>query len=347
MTQKRTKKKLPMPIRMLSNRHLVIGLIQRYTMVCLCIVLFCACGNRAGKKQVEFNRFEQLLFDTPVGQLQQVLTREKATYQCELLNVYPEDEGYMGMLEGFVTDPVMRDVYRVTDSLYHDLGWLETELGKALTKAEELCPAIHYDRFYTLITGDFENYQSRVLCGDGVLAISIDRYAVPEMGRYGYFGLPTYLVETSKREYIAADCMATIARDHIAMSDGEMTVLDYAIAEGKVLYFLEQVLPDCDDTILLRYTAEQLGWMEENVTNVWAWMIQNKMLYETDLSRFHNLIDEAPKTNAFGDGSAPRTPAYIGWQIVKRYMKKSGASMNELFEMTDSQRLLNESGWRP
>ena len=220
-------------------------------------------------------------------------------------------------------------------------------MGKALTKAEELCPAIHYDRFYTLITGDFENYQSRVLCGDGVLAISIDRYAVPEMGRYGYFGLPTYLVETSKREYIAADCMATIARDHIAMSDGEMTVLDYAIAEGKVLYFLEQVLPDCDDTILLRYTAEQLGWMEENVTNVWAWMIQNKMLYDTDLSRFHNLIDEAPKTNAFGDGSAPRTPAYIGWQIIKRYMKKSGASMNELFEMTDSQRLLNESGWRP
>ena len=332
---------------MLNNKHLVIGLIQRCTMVCLCIVLFCACGNRAGKKQVEFNRFEQLLFDTPVGQLQQVLTREKATYQCELLNVYPEDEGYMGMLEGFVTDPVMRDVYRVTDSLYHDLGWLETELGRALTKAEELCPAIHYDRFYTLITGDFENYQSRVLCGDGVLAISIDRYAVPEMGRYGYFGLPTYLVETSKREYIAADCMATIARDHIAMSDGEMTVLDYAIAEGKVLYFLEQVLPDCDDTILLRYTAEQLGWMEENVTNVWAWMIQNKMLYDTDLSRFHNLIDEAPKTNAFGDGSAPRTPAYIGWQIIKRYMKKSGASMNELFEMTDSQRLLNESGWRP
>lgn len=326
---------------------MVIGLIQRYTMVCLCIVLFCACGNKAGKKQVEFNRFEQLLFDTPVEQLQQVLTKEKATYQCELLNVYPEDEGYMGMLEGFVTDPVMRDVYRVTDSLYHDLGWLETELGKALTKAEELCPAIHYERFYTLITGDFENYQSRVLCGDGVLAISIDRYAVPEMGRYGYFGLPTYLVETSKREYIAADCMATIARDHIAMSDGEMTVLDYAIAEGKVLYFLEQVLPDCDDTILLRYTAEQLGWMEENVTNVWAWMIQNKMLYDTDLSRFHNLIDEAPKTNAFGDGSAPRTPAYIGWQIVKRYMKKSGASMNELFEMTDSQRLLNESGWRP
>lgn len=316
-------------------------------MVYLCIVLFCACGNKARDNQVEFNRFEQLLFDTPLVQLQQVLTKEKTSYQCELLNVYPEDEEYMSMLEGFVTDPVMRDVYHVTDSLYHDLGWLEAELGEALSKAEELCPTMHYDRFYTLITGDFENYQSRVLCGDGVLAVSIDRYAVPEMGRYGYFGLPSYVVATSKREYIAADCMATIARDHIAMADGEMTVLDYAIAEGKVLYFLEQVLPDCDDTILLRYTGEQLNWMEENVKNVWAWMIQNKMLYETDLSRFHNLIDEAPKTNAFGDGSAPRTPAYIGWQIVKRYMKKSGANMSELFETTDSQRLLTESGWRP
>lgn len=336
-----------MQIRMLNNKHLTIELIQRCTMVCLCIVLFCSCGNNAGKKQVEFKRFEQLLFGTPVDQLRQVLTKEKATYQCSLLNVYPEDEGYMGMLEGFVTDPVMRDVYRISDSLYHDLGWLEDELGKALTKAEKLCPAMQYNKFYTLITGDFENYQSRVMCDDGVLAISIDRYAVSELGRYGYFGLPSYLVATSKREYIAADCMATIARDHIMMPDGEATVLDYAIAEGKVLYFLEQVLPDCADTIFLRYTGEQLEWMEGNLTNVWAWMIQNKMLYDTDLSRFHNLIDEAPKTNAFGDGSAPRTPSYIGWQIVKRYMKKSGATMSELFEMTDSQRLLTESGWRP
>jgi uncharacterized protein YjaZ len=71
------------------------------------------------------------------------------------------------------------------------------------------------------------------------------------------------------------------------------------------------------------------------------------MLYSTDLVSFHNLIDDAPKTNAFGDGSAPRTTSYIGWQIVRRYMKKSGTSMSSLLEETDSRKILTESGWRP
>ena len=66
-----------------------------------------------------------------------------------------------------------------------------------------------------------------------------------------------------------------------------------------------------------------------------------------DRVQFQNFCDEAPKTNAFGDDSAPRTTDYIGWQIVRRYMKKSGATMQQLFDETDSQKILSESGWRP
>jgi hypothetical protein len=87
--------------------------------------------------------------------------------------------------------------------------------------------------------------------------------------------------------------------------------------------------------------------MEENLENVWGWLIQNDVLFSTDMAKLRNLLDDAPKTNAFGDGSAPRTNAYIGWQIVKQYMKKSGASLGKLFAETDSRKILETSGWRP
>lgn len=87
--------------------------------------------------------------------------------------------------------------------------------------------------------------------------------------------------------------------------------------------------------------------MEENLENVWGWLIQNNVLFTTDLSQIRNLIDDAPKTNAFGEGSAPRTGDYIGWQIVKKYIKKTGCSISELFAETDSQKILEQSGWRP
>ena len=72
-----------------------------------------------------------------------------------------------------------------------------------------------------------------------------------------------------------------------------------------------------------------------------------KLLYETDYSQFHNLIDDAPKTNAFGEGSAPRTVAYIGWQIVSRYAKKTKTPMDKLFEQTDAKKILQQSSYRP
>jgi uncharacterized protein YjaZ len=161
------------------------------------------------------------------------------------------------------------------------------------------------------------------------------------------FGIPSYIMNLCRREYIASDVMSTAARAHIMLPDGDLTFLDHAIAEGKTLYFLDQVLPSTPDTIKIRYTKEQMDWMEENLENVWGWLIQNNVLFTTDLSQIHNLIDDAPKTNAFGEGSAPRTGDYIGWQIVKKYIKKTGCSISELFAETDSQKILEQSGWRP
>ena len=308
-----------------------------------------ACSNRKAGDGVEvkFERFEQLLFETQPDMLQQRLVAEQNRFNTPLLNLAPQDEQYMAMVQGFVSDPVIRDVYSTVDSLYHDLGWLEDELRSYLGRAKGLYPTLTCPKFYTLITADFQDYRNRVFCDGTSLAMSIDRYALPYFGRYQYFGVPLYLVNLCNRQYMAADCMAAIARANIELPDGEMTLLDYMVAEGKTLYFLSQTMSDVDDTILMRYTGEQMNWMKQNESQVWAYLIQNKLLYETDYSQFHNLLDDAPKTNAFGEGSAPRTAAYIGWQIVRRYMKKSGVTMEELFKETDSKKILNESGWRP
>ena len=95
------------------------------------------------------------------------------------------------------------------------------------------------------------------------------------------------------------------------------------------------------------YRENWWPWMQENAKHVWGWMIENDALFSRDMSQLHNLIDDAPKTNAFGDGSAPRTHAWLGWQIVKQYVKKSGVGMEALLAETDSRKILNQSGWRP
>lgn len=309
-------------------------------LLAVAMLLAASCTGSGKNGDVHLLRFEQFLFGSDSR-------ATAADFDTPLLNYRPDDPAFMAAVADFTADPVIRDIYHITDSLFHDMGTTEKALGAAMSRAAKLCPEMHYDRFYTLITADFDDYQNRVFCNSHELAISIDRYALPCMGRYQHFGMPAYMVRMSTADHIVPDCMAAIAREHIVLPDGEMTLLDYAIAEGKALYFVDQTLPGTADTLKLRYSKAQLEWMKKNTANVWSWLLQNKLLFSTDPTLFRNLVDDAPKTNAFGDNSAPRTICYIGWQIVKAYMKKSGASMQQLLEETDSQKILNQSGWRP
>lgn len=308
----------------------------------LAVVLVSGCNRN--KVDVKFHRFDQMLFTTPAEKMANY-TEE---YNSPLINFNPQDTSYMAMLTDFLSDTIVQDIYHITDSLYHDMSDVEKQLGDALTRAVKLCPSMkRYTRFYTLVTADYDEYTFRVFVNDTDLAISLDQYAIGSMDKYGYFGMPSYILKLCTREHIAPDCMAAIAATHTKWHKGKLTLLDCAIGEGKALYFVEKTMPKVHDSIIIRYTGEQLDWMERNVEKVWSWLIDNNMLYSSDLSQMRNLMDDAPKTNAFGEGSAPRTPSYIGWQIVRSYMKKTDATMEDLLNETDSQKILTQSGWRP
>lgn len=295
---------------------------------------------------VQIHRFDKVLFDTPPNQLPQTLAQRHAEFNTDLINLQPDNPDFMALLAGFVQDPTMRDIYRIADSLFGDMKPEAEGLGAALSRAEELCPTIRYDKVYTFLSGTFD-YDMRVGCNSHELIISLDQYILPYTERYNYFNNPLYLVLQSRRQYLLTDCMTAIARQHIAIpADREMSLLDYMISEGKAIYFAQQTLPQAPDSILLRYTAQQAEWMERNEENVWTYLLQSKILYETDYMRFHNLIDDAPKTNAFRD-SSPRTTDYIGWHIVSRYMKNTGITIQQLFEETDAQKILTQSNYRP
>lgn len=302
---------------------------------------------KEGNSTLPLLRFEKEIFGNPPERLESILAAD-STFESPLLNIHPQNKEYMSMLMGFASDPIMQDIYRITDSCFNDLKWLEHGLNKSLQKAKKIYPDIQYTKLITLVTGSFD-YSNRVFCTTDHLAISIDQYAMPHYEKYGYFGTPLYLILLCDTAYMISDCMSAIARQYIATphtTNGNLSLLDYAIAEGKVLYFLDKVLPNTSDHIKIRYTPEQWKWMVENEKNVWSYLLQNDLLYCTDHNRFHNFIDDAPQTNAFRD-SAPRTTDYIGWQIVKSYAEQTKCTMKELFENTDSQNILNQSAYHP
>lgn len=303
--------------------------------------------NQRRPGDIEFLRLERVMMDTPSDQIEAELAKFRDDFPSPLLTLLPDDSAFMAMVFDFRCDPTINSLDTAVKQRYNSMGAFERELTDALDRAMKLDNEIQFTHFATFIGSS--GYSSRVTADrqSQSLLIAIDQYTMPQMAKFNYFGDPLYIVRLSDSSYISSDCMATIATEFIAMPEEPFSVLDLMIAEGKKHFFLEKTLTHTPDSIRFRYTKNQMDWMEANEKNVWSYLLQNKLLYETDNMRYHNLVDDAPKTNSFGDESAPRTIEYIGWQIVKKYVKKTGVSMKELFDETDSQKILSQSHYRP
>ena len=117
------------------------------------LVLVATSCNKNGEK-VKFNRFEKLLFETDASALQQKLMDSRSTYASPLINCEPESQQYMMQLQAFVSDPFMKEIYRLTDSCYDDLRWLERDLASAMGRARKLSDNVVPKRYFTMITGE-------------------------------------------------------------------------------------------------------------------------------------------------------------------------------------------------
>lgn len=323
-------------------------IITQFSIGILCVCLS-ACGSGSSYDKGELDnvgifRFEKVLFDTPVGQLQSAL--RNTGYKGHLINIYPNDPQYMEQVAGFTQDEVIREAYEYVKAEFGDLEWLEHDLKKALDKLHSMDDELRITKVSTFISGQFD-YETRVWADDDEVLIALDSYVLPKMAKYGYFGNPMYLVNLCKKEYLLADCIGRVARNLVLMpKTNEPQLLDIMIMEGKAIYLVDKSLPNVADTIKLRYSSPQLDWMKKNEQNVWAYLLQEQLLFQTDNGKYHNLTDEAPCTNAFGKESAPRCAAYIGWRIVESYMENTRSSVKELMQETDSQKILRESGYK-
>ena len=319
--------------------------MKKYFLFILVAVLLVSCNDKKKDSLTEttlkIHRFENLIFGTPIAELQQTLIDNQYDYRF-LFNTDIADPAYFEEIKYFASDTIMQQVYSVVVATYPNLSWLEQELTIAMARANELMPNNQPKNFYTLMTGTFA-YYDRVMCTDSFMAINIDQYAVKNMKYFnGYFGMPMYIVNLLDSMYLPIDCMSSYAISKIPQTYAEQSMLDLMILNGKILYFLDKVFPDVADSIKIRYTSQQMEWAEENENNVWGYFIQKNLLYEKDYTKIRPFVNEAPNTTVF-ENSAPRMTDFIGWKIVSRYMNNKNISIEELFKNTNSQQILTDS----
>ena len=126
------------------------------------------------------------------------------------------------------------------------------------------------------------------------------------------------------------------------------TLLDNMIYHGKLMYFVDALLPEMDDSLKIGYTGLQIDWCKRNEAQMWSQLIEYKMLYSNKRMDIIRYINNSPTTSGFPLESPGRTGVWIGWQIVREYMNKfPETTLPELMQNNDYQQILNDSKYFP
>lgn len=158
---------------------------------------------------------------------------------------------------------------------------------------------------------------------------------------------PEYMTRKFTPAYMPVNTIMNLVNDIAPRNNRNTSLVAQMIDEGKQMYLLQHFLPDLSDTLILGYTADQLEGCKENEATIWNFFLQNNLLYSLDPDNIRDYASEGPATPVLGKGAPGNIGAFVGWQIVNKFMSEnSKLSLSELVAM-DNQKLFERSKYKP
>ena len=297
------------------------------------------------KTDIKIHRYGKALFETDTTDFLNEVKKIQSEFSLFLGNNIEHHE-ILAPLYEYVTDTQLISISKKTMEVYPDLISEENQLSDAFSRYRYFFPDKKVPVVYTYISDLY--FEKPVIVDDSIVIIALDVYLGKSFTKYRSLGLPYYRIRCMTPDNIVIDVMKAVYVANLTPRNKQKTLLDRMIASGKLLYYLDAVLPDVHDSLKICYTTNKLKWIEENKTNVWAFMVKNKLFYSADYKIQTKLIEDGPFTTGFSNDSPPRIGIWIGWQIVREYMKKHpNISLESLIQNEDAQAIFNQSGYKP
>ncbi len=241
-----------------------------------------------------------------------------------------------------------RDLKANVYETYPDMATQEAGLTDAFRRLKYYFPGIGIPRVIAFFSG----FAVQTPIGADYVGIGLDMFLGADSKFYPALrgSIPAYLSRRFTPENMVPRVMESYIREELYPQDElDVSLLQHMVYHGKVLYVMETVMPDIADSLKIGYTGPQWVWADHFESDVWAWFLQENLLYEADYNRIQKYLNEAPFTPELGEHneSAPKLGVFIGWNIVRQYMDRyPDTTLKALLEIKDAQVILEGSRYR-
>lgn len=310
-------------------------------------------------KEVESLRSEVGSGKLEAGELQEKAEqlRKKYTwfyddYMGQMLGVGSPatDPSYLNTLTSVLKGKDYLELKSTVDKAFPNTVRQEQELTDAFKHIRYFYPKQKIPRLITFISG----FAVQTPIGNDYIGIGLDMF----LGSHGdkFYpalrqSIPHYIARRFTPDNITPRVIEGFIREDMYQErDEDRSLLAKMIYNGKVLYMMDSFMPKVADTLKIGYTTQQLQWCKENEGGIWAYLLENELLFNSDFMKIQKYLAEAPFTPGLGENSesAPKLGVWTGWQIVRMYMEKNPEiTLQKLMREDDAQKILTESKYKP
>lgn len=305
---------------------------------------------------INIDRFEQALFTLDSTDMISGIEKLRKEYPIffelyieQLLGIGQLNDTaktYQVKLAQFASNPNIKALYDSCTQRYPKLDFLEQQLTQAFKYNAYYFPDDQPPR----VVSHISEFGPAAVTYDNnkILGINLDMFLGKDFVYYPSIGLPQYIINRLEPSYITPISMAAYAKAKYPLPNTANRLIDQMIYEGQILYYLDLTLPTVHDTLKIGYTQDQLNWCYKNEQEIWAFLLENEWLFNGQSREFSKFINEAPYTAGMPTESPGKVGAWIGWQIVRKYMNSNpNADINKLMLIADGQELLTKSKYKP
>ena len=316
----------------------------------LSLILSSGC-LRNDDPEIRIMRFEQEIFEQANEQTDSII-RHLDEANPDFMRIFCEhiiaigevsDPNLGTYLRQFTSDPVIREVYELSQKAFPDFKQQAYTMTHAINKFNELTDAESLKTITTYLSGFNQSFVTL----DQQIAIGLDNYLGADCPFYKQLRLPDYLIAWRTPEQVVPDAVRAWITSEIPEQGWTNSLLGRMIYEGIIYYATLEVMPKDYHQQIFRYQQKDWEWCEQNEKAVWTYLIEHDLLFSSDQFMISRMTGDAPFTRDFGNDSPPRIAGWTGYRIVAAWMKKNRATLAQLTAVSDPETFLAESAYRP
>ncbi len=302
--------------------------------------------------EIKINRLERDVFNmdtidikTASEKLQKKYGQFYNSYTAGIINNGGlHDSSFQLRMKQFAADKDMREAYADCQKTFPTTDLINKDFTDIFKHFKYYFPNRNLPKVTTMMSG----FNYSVVMLDSTLAIGLEMYLGSTNKFYQMLTLPHYKTMFMNKENIAPDAVRAWLLSEFPYNMNKGDFLSEITYLGKIMYLTDALLPSVHDSLKIQYSQQQLNYCRQNEFNVWSYFAAQKLLYTTDQAEIMKFTSEGPFTSAFSKEAPPRIGYWMGWQIIKQYMKNNPTvSLEALMKETDAQKILIKAKYKP